>query len=219
MRTLLLWDNQAVTRAGVTWFCTRDACFTDIREVGDRRGLVEALVACPDAAVLLDYALSDLRGADDLLILQARFPRAVWLLFSDELSEDFIRRTLGSSEAFGLLMKDASAAEIRSALAALAFGRRFITSRVESMLRTTWSLREEKREEGTPKLTGTEKEILKAIASGQTTKEIAAERFSSVHTITTHRKHIFRKLGINNVQEAVRYAFRAGLLDATDYSI
>lgn len=219
MKTLLLWDTQAVTRAGITWFCTHGTYFTNICEVSDRRGLLQALVTCPDAAVLLDYALSDLHSADDLLILQARFPQAVWLLFSEELSEDFICRTLGSSAAFGIVMKDASAPEIHSALRALASGYRFITSRVESMLRTPRPLTEGKREEETPKLTGTEKEILKAIASGRTTKEIAAQRFSSIHTITTHRKHIFRKLGINNVQEAVRYAFRAGLLDATDYSI
>ena len=47
---------------------------------------------------------------------------------------------------------------------------------------------------GIPQLTATEKEILRSLALGKSTKEIAAERFLSVYTIMTHRKNIFRKL-------------------------
>lgn len=54
-------------------------------------------------------------------------------------------------------------------------------------------------------LTKTETEILKDIALGMTTKEIAEKRFSSFHTVNTHRKNIF-KLGVNNVHEATKYA-------------
>ena len=68
-------------------------------------------------------------------------------------------------------------------------------------------------------LTATETEIVRAIAQGKTTKEIAADRFSSVHTITTHRKNIFRKLGVNTAHEVTRYALRAGLLDPSEFYI
>ena len=53
----------------------------------------------------------------------------------------------------------------------------------------------------------------------KTTKEIASERFSSVHTIMTHRKNIFRKLDVNNAQEAIRCALRAGIIDVMEYYI
>ena len=68
-------------------------------------------------------------------------------------------------------------------------------------------------------LTSTETEIVKAIAQGKTTKEIASERFSSIHTITTHRKNIFRKLGVNTAHEVVKYALRAGLIDSSEFYI
>ena len=42
---------------------------------------------------------------------------------------------------------------------------------------------------------------------------------SSFHTVNTHRKNIFRKLGVNNVHEAIRYAMRSGLVDAAEYYI
>ena len=57
------------------------------------------------------------------------------------------------------------------------------------------------------------------IAMGLTTREIAEKRFSSFHTVNTHRKNIFRKLGVNTIHEATKYALRAGLIDASDYYI
>ena len=63
------------------------------------------------------------------------------------------------------------------------------------------------------------KEILKAMSLGKTTKEIAAERYSSVYTVMTHRKNIFRKLEVNNAQEAIRYAVQAGIVDVMEYYI
>ena len=68
-------------------------------------------------------------------------------------------------------------------------------------------------------LTPTEKIILKEIALGKTTKEIAAEKNLSFHTINSHRKNIFRKLGVNNVHEAIKYAMRAGIVDLAEYYI
>jgi DNA-binding CsgD family transcriptional regulator len=68
-------------------------------------------------------------------------------------------------------------------------------------------------------LTATEKEILKEIAMGKTTREIATQRFVSVHTIMTHRKNIFRKLEVNNVHEATKFAMRSGLVDMAEYYI
>jgi len=54
---------------------------------------------------------------------------------------------------------------------------------------------------------------------GMTTKEIAEKRISSFHTVNTHRKNIFRKLEVNNVHEATKYALRAGLIDSAEYYI
>lgn len=55
--------------------------------------------------------------------------------------------------------------------------------------------------------------------NGKTTKEIAAEKNLSFHTINSHRKNIFRKLGVNNVHEATKYAMRAGIVDLAEYYI
>jgi DNA-binding NarL/FixJ family response regulator len=105
--------------------------------------------------------------------------------------------------------------EVREALNAVNRHTRYLSQRaLESII-----IQQQQEDEAPNVLTTTEMEIVKSIALGKTTKEIAAERFSSVHTITTHRKNIFRKLGINTAHEAVKYALRAGLIDPSEFYI
>ena len=68
-------------------------------------------------------------------------------------------------------------------------------------------------------LTLTEKEILRDITLGKSVEEIANTRNISMHAVITHRKNIYRKLEVNNSQEASRYALRVGILDFSDYYI
>jgi DNA-binding NarL/FixJ family response regulator len=68
-------------------------------------------------------------------------------------------------------------------------------------------------------LTGSEIEIVRLIAEGLTTKEIASRKHVSFHTIMTHRKNIFRKLKVNNASELVMYAIRNGVIDTLEYQI
>lgn len=216
MRILIIADNQDITKAGILYLTDRIPDFPLVTEAADKQELLQLLQRYPQAVVLLDYTLFDLAGADELLIIQERFKQVSWILFSDELSEDFIRRILFSSEAFSIVLKDASSDEIRAALQSALRSERFICQQIHHLLSNKNLIREPKEH---PVLTSTEKEILKAIALGKTTKEIASERFSSIHTITTHRKNIFRKLEVNNVHEATKYALRAGIVDTTEYYI
>ena len=104
--------------------------------------------------------------------------------------------------------------EFKEAMKFCIHGNRYICQRMTEVLLAPSHDVEEK-----INLTKTETEILKDIALGMTTKEIAEKRFSSFHTVNTHRKNIFRKLNVNNVHEATKYALRAGLVDTAEYYI
>jgi DNA-binding NarL/FixJ family response regulator len=105
--------------------------------------------------------------------------------------------------------------EVKEALRAVERHSRYLSQRALESIIT-----QQKEEDKTDNiLTQTETEIVKAIAQGKTTKEIAAERFASIHTITTHRKNIFRKLGINTAHDVIKYALRAGLVDSSEFYI
>lgn len=215
MRTFVIADNQDITKAGILYLTDKMPEIGLVTEAADKKELLRLLVRYPDAVVLLDYTLFDLNSADELIILQERFKRISWILFSEELSEDFIRRIIFSSETFSIVLKDSFLEEIRTAVFSAFRSQRFICNRINNLL----SDRKAGQQKEHPVLTSTETEILKSIALGKTTKEIAAERFSSIHTITTHRKNIFRKIEVNNLHEATRYALRAGIIDSAEYYI
>ena len=61
-------------------------------------------------------------------------------------------------------------------------------------------------------LTNREREILKLVISGKTSREIAKELYISYHTVTEHRKHINRKMGVNNTAQLIRLAILNDLL-------
>lgn len=216
MRTFIIADNQDITKAGILYLTDKMPEIGLATEAADKKELLQLLIRYPEAIVLLDYTLFDLNGAEELIILQARFRKVSWILFSDELSEDFIRQIVFSSEAFNILLKDSSLEEISGGILSAFHSQQFLCSRIRSLLSDKQVVYEQKVH---PILTSTEREVLKAIALGKTTKEIAAERFSSIHTITTHRKNIFRKLEVNNIHEATRYALRAGIIDSAEYYI
>ena len=213
MKRFLLADRQGITRAGLMFLlgAIPDA---DYKFTEDKTELINALCETPDSIVVLDYTLFDINDAAELLILSQRFGNVHWVLFSEDLSTDFVRMIIASSPQFSVLLKESPLQEIREALSFAMRGRRFICQRMTELL-----LVPETREQEQVKLTRTETEVLKDIALGMTTREIAEKRFSSFHTVNTHRKNIFRKLGVNNVHEATKYALRAGLVDSAEYYI
>lgn len=210
--TFLIADNQFITQVGLRWLIRQTYTDALIHEVADKRALLAVLSEGKTSVVILDYTLCDFREVEELLVINKRYPTVHWILFSAELGEPLIRR-LSIEPAFSLLLKESSAEEIRAALAAALSGKSFHCHAIESLLCSRPQPKEE------VALTPTEREVLRLIASGKTVKEIAALRNSSVHTIITHKKNLFRKLEVNNVYEATKYALKAGLIELVEYYI
>lgn len=210
---ILLADKQDITRAGLSYVISKMEGL-ETRTIEDKAELMLALKENEDTVVILDYTLFDINDAAELLILNQRFPYTRWLLFCEDLSADFVKILIASSTQFSVLLKECSLMEIKEAIRFCVASNRFVCQRMMEVL-----LAPKQEEQEKINLTKTETEILKDIALGMTTKEIAEKRFSSFHTVNTHRKNIFRKLGVNNVHEATKYALRAGLVDSAEYYI
>ena len=214
MHKLIIADNQDITRAGMAYVLSKRENVS-YQIAGNKSELILLLNDCPEAVVMLDYTLFDISSESDLLNIGQRFPLAHLILWSEELSVDFIRNLVNASNGISVLMKDAKMSEIEQCLDYVLQGRRFLCQHATNMILAPISSFDKE----AVVLTKTETEILKEIALGITTREIAEKRFSSFHTVNTHRKNIFRKLGVNNVHEAIRYAMRSGLVDAAEYYI
>lgn len=212
MAKYILADNREMTRFALESLIRQKE--GTVYKTSNKAGLVELLKEHENAIVLLDYTLFDFADVDQLLIVGERFALAQWVLISEDLTPAFLRRVVYSSHQFSIVFKDEPLSSVREALQAASNHKRFFSQKA---LETIISQQEE--EERPSILTETEIEIVKAIAQGKTTKVIAEERFSSIHTINTHRKNIFRKLKINTAHEVVKYALRAGLIDSSEFYI
>lgn len=217
MRNIILADNQEISNAGWHYLLQSNADVNNIQDVSDKKYLISILLDSPESLVILDYTLFDFESVNELLILQVRFEKVDWILFSDELSDEFLRSLLYNTHSFSVLMKDSSKSEITSAIKEALKGNRYICNHVSNILID--SNKNSLTQQVKHVLTVTEQEILKEMALGKTTKEIASKRNVSAHTIMTHRKNIFRKIEVNNVHEATKYAMRAGIVDMAEYYI
>jgi DNA-binding NarL/FixJ family response regulator len=210
--TYILADNQDITREGILSLLHRQNEKAQIVTAVSCRELQDKLNLYPQSAVIVDYTLFDFASAGQMLNMIAGAKESSWLLFSDELSELFLRQVLLANPAISVVMKTDSKEDIMDALELVSYGDVYLCETAESALET-----------GVPKpaqpvkLTATEKLILREIALGKMTKEIAHEKNLSFHTVNTHRKNIFRKLEVNNVHDATKYAIQAGLVDLMEY--
>ena len=208
MRNYIIADNQDLTRFALESLLQKGE-ENAVYKAYDKAGLVALLKEHESAVVLLDYTLFDFADEEQLLIVAERFSLSDWILISDELTPPFIRRVIYSSHQFSVVFKDSPLQEIKEALKTVEHHNRYLSQRALESIIT----QQQEEEKVNKILTQTETEIVKAIAQGKTTKEIAAERFASIHTITTHRKNIFRKLGVNTAHDVIKYALRAGIVN------
>ncbi|MDD2283913.1 MAG: response regulator transcription factor [Paludibacter sp.] len=217
MREIIIADNQDLTCAGWIYLINKSGVEAQIFEVHHKKELITLCAQFPEALIILDYALSDFERVQELIFLQEKYPKTNWIVSSEELSRDSIRTLLVNSGKFSILLKDSPAEDFISALKQAIRGERYISSFITNMLLETSKPKPPTQARNI--LTTTEQEILKEMALGKSTREIAALRHASMHTIMTHRKNIFRKIEVNNVHEATKYAMKAGLIDLAEYYI
>ncbi|MDR0394597.1 MAG: response regulator transcription factor [Tannerella sp.] len=213
MKVCLLADNQFITSEGVSSIL-KDTGVETILRVETAGELQEKLGKYPEALVVLDYTLFDFVSMQQMLNLKIAAKASCWLLFSDELSEHFLRYVLICEPTISVVMKQDSQKEIRNALHNVVNNIPYICDSARQILN------DRPVTDVVPaNLTASEKMILHEIAMGKTTKEIAYEKNLSFHTVNSHRKNIFRKLEVNNLHDAIRYAIRAGIFDVAEYYI
>ena len=213
MVKLLLADQQDITRFAIRRIA-EELGVTQIKKSLSIGAVKDELnTSSSDVVVVLDYSQLNVTE-EELILLHIRYSKVQFLLFSEQLSRDFLRRMLLSNNKFSVVLKDSPLHEIVECLESVFKGHQYICTDAQSLINQP----ETKDNDRSP-LTKTERDILRLMAMGKKSKDIANERFLSVYTVMTHRKNIFRKLNVNNAQEAIRYALRAGIVDPLEYYI
>lgn len=151
-----------------------------------------------------------------IVLLREQYTDVSWLLLFDDLMESWLKLIVFQKEFyFNAVLKSDSLDVLKQGVDSIFGLNPFISPCIQQRIMNHQEI--VSKVDGV--LTNAERLILKEIANGKMTKEIAAERNVSIHTIITHRKNIFRKLEVNSIHEATIYAIKAGLIVVNDYSI
>lgn len=138
------------------------------------------------------------------------------------ITTGFTPTEVAEISTFGLkniLLKSATHSEIIHTLQSALQGTYSYPQEILSLIMNPPKATANSQKEACTNLTPTEIDIARLIAEGMTTKDVANHKNVSVHTITTHRKNIFRKLHISSVSELVMYAVSHGIIDPIEYYI
>lgn len=184
--------------------------------VNSQIGLFKVLENELCGLLITDISMFDYDGIDDLLRIKQRFPNFSVLILTNSISKTEFAE-LSKIGIKNIIYKTAERDEIFSAIEATLKGKKYYAEEILDMI---LELGESKSAPEEPThLTSSEIEIVRLIAGGLTTKEIASQKNISFHTVNTHRKNIFRKMGVSNASELIMHAIRAGWIDNIEYFI
>ncbi len=205
--SVLLADFQFLTRQGIVTLLNSISGFEVSYQIALPTELKEAIIKNKPDLVILDVSGTDLELITDLENIK-RNSKIKFLIISNNLNKESIRRLLDMGIK-GIVTKNCSQQEITNALISVRNNKRFFCNKILDLV-----IEEQNSEDNniSANLTKRELEILKLIASGNKTNQIAELLFLSVHTINTHRKNILKKLNMSSPTELVVYAFNNGLV-------
>jgi DNA-binding NarL/FixJ family response regulator len=221
---ILLADDHAIVRGGVRLLLAQIEPGSEVFEAADgREAVVVAAREQPDLG-LIDISMPGLNGLDALPRLLDAAPRMRLLVLSMHTAREYVQQALRAG-AHGYLVKDSAVDELAEAIAALRQRRPYLSRVLADALLTDY-VRDHGGASATPapapgpaalaQLTPRQREVLRLIAEGRSTREMADALNLSIKTVETHRAELMRRLGIHEVAGLTRYAIRHGIVSPHD---
>lgn len=205
---LVVVDDHALFRAGLVSLLTSIPEFEIVGEAGDgRQALAVVREEKPDV-VLLDVNMPVMGGVEMVEALQENDRPRILMLTISKHDEDLFGAIAAGAD--GYLLKDAEPDELRRAINLVAEGKSVLSPEVTSRVFKAVSS-----SHGIPPdvaLSKREMDVLKCLAQGMTSAQIAKNLFISENTVKTHVRHILEKLEASNRAEAVSRAIQLGII-------
>jgi DNA-binding NarL/FixJ family response regulator len=184
--------------------------------VKNKHDLIKAISDEPGSLLIIDFNLIDFNDLSEFCRFTDTHHCWSVLVMTNSISRNELSELIACGIK-NILLKTAEPDELASAIRSALSGRKYYCQEVLDMFTEIHKDKGIIRENVT--LTNAEIEIVRAIAEGSTTKQIAANKHVSFHTVMTHRKNIFRKLNVGNASELVMFAIRTGIIDTIEYHI
>lgn len=208
---LLLADDHVLFRAGLRALLSDIDGMQIVAEAGDGAEAVRLAASTEPDLAFLDIAMPRLNGLAATAQIKAARPATRVIVLSMHLTEDYIRRALGAG-ADGYMVKDAAPSELKVAVQAVMAGGNYLSPAAASLL-IKQALPGMKGADPLAALSPRQAEVLRMVAEGKSTKEIARLLDLSPKTVDIHRAQVMQRLDIHDVAGLTRFAVRAGLVD------
>jgi DNA-binding NarL/FixJ family response regulator len=209
--SILIADSQYLIREGLKSLFAQHNDIKFVAEVNTKEELFTQLKKLKPAIVILDYNQQENFTVNDIPHLKKISPSTHILIISEIANKELVHMVVEHG-VMGFLTKTCDKSEIVEAIYALNRGERLYCHKVLNIILDHTLKNTDNCEPAI--LSQREIEIIRLIANGLTTKEIADTLFRSFHTISTHRKNIMKKIGINSTSELIVYAMNTGLIQA-----
>jgi DNA-binding NarL/FixJ family response regulator len=210
---ILLADDHEVVRSGLRMVLDAVPDLEVVAEAGDGAEAVKTALAEGVDLAVLDVSMPRMTGLQAALELSRREPNMRVLILSMHDDERYFFEALKAG-ASGYVLKTAANRDLIEACRAAMRGEPFLyPAAVTALIRDY--LERARGGEATPEdpLTPRELEVVKLIAEGHTSEEIAGQLFISKKTVDRHRANILEKLGMRNRVQLTHYAIRRGLVE------
>jgi DNA-binding NarL/FixJ family response regulator len=207
---VLLVDDHAIMRDGIRALL---GLHDDIEIIGEALEGQEAIEKTRDLSpdvIVMDVAMPGMDGLEATRRIKKQSPKVKVIILTQYDNKEYILSAIKAG-AVGYVPKRALGSELVSAIRAVYRGESFLYPSAATVLIDDYRL-QAKTTEPYDRLTPREREILKLIAEGHTTREIADTLFISLKTVIGHRAKIMEKLGLRNRTELFKFAVRKGLL-------
>jgi DNA-binding NarL/FixJ family response regulator len=210
---ILLADDHAMVRQGLRMVLETQPDLTVVAEAGDGAEAVDLALSMDVDLAVLDVAMPRLTGLQAAAELKQRRAGIRTLMLSMYQSEQYFFEALKAG-ASGYVLKSSADHDLVEACRAAMRGEPFLyPDAVAALIRDYLSRVEDGELAPSDPLTPRELEIVKLVAEGHTTDEIADTLVISKKTVEHHRSHILEKLGMRDRVELTRYAIRRGLVE------
>lgn len=207
---VLLADDHTLVRAGIRALLTSMPEIEVVGEAADGEAAVQLALQLQPDIVLMDISMKGMNGLQAAARIHDELPATRVIILSMHATNDYLQQALRAGAA-GYMLKDAATLELQMALAAVARGGTYLSPAVSAQVVEGYLQNDTLAENKV--LTPRQNEILRLIAAGQSTKEIAFHLKLSSKTVDAHRAQLMDRLGIRDIAGLVRYAIRTGLID------
>lgn len=210
--SVLLADDHALWRQGVRHVLESDPSLAIVAEAANAAAVLTLSAQHQPGIILLDISLPDGNGLELLPQLRRISPASQIIILSVHDHPEYVLRSVRAG-ASGYLRKDSSPEELGEAIRAIRGGATFFGPHVAEQLGTAIRAEEDRQgmESKVDLLSPRERDVLRGVASGATSKEIAQRLGISPRTVETHRESLMRKLEIKSVAGLTRFAIELGL--------